>query len=90
MVAIAIDLTTVDELARENLIKAERQRGRELRAMGAIRAIWRVPGDGLRNVGVWRAADEIDLRALIESLPMHAHMRLEITPLLHHPHSDIG
>lgn len=69
---------------RQDLLRAELQRGRELRAAGSITAIWRIPG-GLRNVGVWQAADATELHELIASLPLFPFLRAEVTPLAEHP-----
>lgn len=72
---------------REALLAAELVRGRELIAMGAISAIWRVPG-ALRNVGVWEAADATQLHALLASLPLFPWFSAEVTPLAVHPLSE--
>lgn len=69
---------------RERLLEAELERGRELRASGAISAIWRVPG-GRRNVGIWEAADATELHELIASLPLYEWIEAEVTPLAEHP-----
>jgi muconolactone D-isomerase len=69
---------------REELVAAERRRGRELVDAGVIRAIWRVPG-GLRNVGIWQAADATELHDLIISLPASPWFSAEVMPLALHP-----
>jgi muconolactone D-isomerase len=69
---------------RDELVTAERSRGRELMDAGFIRAIWRVPG-GLRNVGIWEAADATELHDLIISLPASPWFSAEVTPLAVHP-----
>jgi muconolactone D-isomerase len=68
----------------DRLMAAERVRGAELRAAGTIQRIWRVRG-GLRNVGIWNASDEAELRAAIESLPLAPYLEAEVTPLSVHP-----
>lgn len=69
---------------RDALLAAERDRGRELVAGGAISAIWRIPG-GLRNVGVWEAADATELHQQLASLPLFPWITADVTPLAEHP-----
>lgn len=86
LVEISIELPPAlpaDE--RGTLAAAELERGRELKAAGAIVSIWRVPGAPLRNVGVWEAAGATELHDLISSLPMFPYMRTNVTALGHHP-----
>ena len=69
---------------RGELLAAELARGRELVEAGAIVSIWRIPG-GLRNVGVWEAAEPPRLHELIASLPLFRWMEAEVTALAQHP-----
>jgi muconolactone D-isomerase len=69
---------------RDRLLAAELERGRELVSAGAIRGIWRIPG-GLRNVGIWEAADATELHELLASLPLFPWLTAEVTPLAEHP-----
>ncbi len=88
MVQIAVELPASMPVAeRDALRRAELERGRELVAVGAIRSIWRLPG-GLRNVGIWEAADATELHGLIESLPLYPWLTAEVTPLARHPLSE--
>lgn len=71
----------------------------ELRAAEAVRAaelakaghhlvrLWRPPlGPGeWRSIGLFRAADEAELREVLASLPLHIWMKVTITPLTPHP-----
>jgi len=85
MVEIRVELpASLGDDEREALRAAELSRGRELVAAGAIRSIWRIPG-GMRNVGIWAAADATELHELIESLPMYPWLTAEVTPLARHP-----
>jgi muconolactone D-isomerase len=85
LVEISVHLPPdLPEVERTAIIAAERARGRALRAQGAIAAIWRVPG-GMRNVGIWQAADATELHALLSSLPLHRYMDVDVTPLARHP-----
>lgn len=72
------------EQRRAALLAAELERGRALRAQGAIKRIWRVPG-ALRNVGIWEAADATELHELISSLPLFPWISAEVTALARHP-----
>lgn len=73
------------EAARlEELLEAERSRGRALREQGTILRIWRLPG-ARANVGVWSAEKATDLHEAIASLPMFPWMRTEVAALATHP-----
>jgi muconolactone D-isomerase len=74
----------VPDEERESLLSAEVERGRELVEAGAIVSIWRVPG-GLRNVGIWEAADATELHEYLASLPLFRWLTAEVTPLAEHP-----
>jgi muconolactone D-isomerase len=78
---------TLDPSKRERLLAAELQRGRELHAAGAIVEIWRIPG-GVRNVGIWEAADATELHAVISSLPLYPYLDADVTALARHPITD--
>jgi muconolactone D-isomerase len=69
---------------REQLISAERKRGRELVESGAIRHIWRIPG-ALRNVSIWSAGDATELHGLLRSLPSYPYAEISVTALAAHP-----
>ena len=71
--------------AQADLVARERARGRELRASGAIRRIWRIPGRAGANVGVWEAPDATVLHELISSLPAFPWMDVRVTALAEHP-----
>jgi len=85
MVQIAVELPAqMPDGERARVREAELVRGRELIAAGSIRSIWRIPG-GLRNVGIWEAADATELHGLLESLPLFPWLSAEVTPLAKHP-----
>ena len=64
---------------------AEAVRARELAAAGNLVRLWRPVGE-LRSIGVWRAADEADLRRnVLDTLPLRSWMSLAVTPLQRHP-----
>jgi muconolactone D-isomerase len=39
----------------------------------------------LRSIGLFRAANEAELREILASLPLHIWMKVTITPLTPHP-----
>ncbi|MFJ8624798.1 muconolactone Delta-isomerase family protein [Kitasatospora sp. NPDC093550] len=64
---------------------AEAVRARELAATGRLARLWRPVGER-RSIGVWRAADEAELRAeVLGSLPLWPWMTAVVTPLEPHP-----
>jgi muconolactone D-isomerase len=69
---------------REDLIRRERVRGRELMNEGVLRHFWRLPGQRA-NIGVWAAADADALEEALESLPVRPYADIDITPLATHP-----
>lgn len=69
---------------RAALTEAERARGRELVAAGAIAHIWRLPGQ-IANVGIWCARDATELHELLTSLPMWPYARVRVRALARHP-----
>src|SRR5262245_36898276 len=74
--------TKVDELRT-----AEALRASELTKAGCLVRLWRPPlGPGeWRSIGLFRAADEGELRDILASLPLHIWMQVTITPLNPHP-----
>jgi muconolactone D-isomerase len=75
---------TLSDEERSRLLESELERGVVLRRQGSIKSIWRVPG-GLRNVGIWTAADATELHELLSSLPVFPYVQTEVTPLAQHP-----
>ncbi|MFD7444756.1 muconolactone Delta-isomerase family protein [Streptomyces sp. NPDC059909] len=64
---------------------AEAVRARELAATGHLVRLWRPVGE-LRSIGVWRAADEDELREkVLGSLPLRPWMTAVVTALESHP-----
>ena len=66
------------------LVEQNRVRGRELHAEGALRDLWRLPGRRA-SVSIWSAADADALDAALRSLPISAHVDMEVTALATHP-----
>jgi muconolactone delta-isomerase len=84
LVRIDIDTGDLDSREVDRLRSAEAARAAELTADGRIIALWRVPGEWA-NYGLWRAADENELNAALESLPLRAHMKIRVQLLAPHP-----
>lgn len=64
---------------------AEAVRARELAATGNLVRLWRPVGE-LRSIGIWRAADEAELREkVLGTLPLRPWMNLAVTALEPHP-----
>jgi muconolactone delta-isomerase len=67
---------------------AEAAAARELAGQGHLLRLWRLPPGEPGEpgaLGLWRAADAAELRAIVRSLPLDAWMRTDITPLSIHP-----
>ncbi|MET9669300.1 muconolactone Delta-isomerase family protein [Streptomyces sp. NPDC006475] len=63
----------------------ESVRARELAAAGHLVRLWRPVGE-LRSIGLWRAADEAELREkVLGSLPLWPWMTPVITAVMSHP-----
>jgi muconolactone delta-isomerase len=74
---------TPDE-ARERLREAERERAGELRDIGVLKRLWRVPGRNA-TVGLYEADDPAALHDAIASLPMWRWMDVTVEALATHP-----
>ena len=84
---VQIDVTALHHLPvdqREEVIRLEQQRGRELHEQGILRQIWRLPGKRA-NIGVWSADSPEDLHEAIATLPVWPYATAEITTLARHP-----
>jgi muconolactone D-isomerase len=69
---------------RERLRALERIRATELRELGILRRLWRVPGRR-SVVGLWEAPDATVLHDALASLPMFPWMDVTVEPLATHP-----
>jgi len=71
----------------DELRAAEAVRAAELAKAGHLVRLWRPPlGPGeWRSIGLFCAADEAELRKVLDSLPLHIWMNVTITPLSSHP-----
>lgn len=80
-VAIPHDL---DPGHREDLIATEKKRALELQRTGVWRHLWRVVGH-YSNISIFDVDTNDGLHAILESLPLHPYMTIEVTPLAQHP-----
>lgn len=83
---VQIQVTLPPELPdtlRQELTEREQARGSELKSLGVIRRIWRIPGR-TANVGIWDAADPTALHDALSSLPMFPYIDARVTPLATH------
>jgi muconolactone D-isomerase len=73
-----------DHAQRDLLVKAERDRSRQLAAEGVLLRLWRVPGRWA-NVGLWQADDATALHEALTSLPFYPWLDILVRPLAEHP-----
>lgn len=71
----------------DEAVAAEARRTRELAGQGHLVRLWRLPDS--RILGLYRAADEAEMRAILLLLPLNPWLSTVITPLGRHP-SDPG
>lgn len=59
----------------------------ELADQGALVRLWQLPAAAgqPRALGLWRAADQLQMHAILDSLPMTSWMTVQTTPLAVHP-----
>lgn len=69
--------------ARDDLLRRERARARELAEQGHLVRMWRVPGRRA-NWGLWAAENATQLHAILESLPYWPYMQITVHPLARH------
>lgn len=82
---------TPDEAADER-IAAEAVRARELAGAGNLVRMWTPPpGPGKPSaLGLWRAADPVEMQQVLDSLPLTDWLTTEVTPLNPHPSDPQG
>jgi len=68
-------------------LAAEAVHAAELAKAGHLVRLWHRPigRSEWRRIGLFRAADEAELRGVLASLPLHIWMKVTITPLTPHP-----
>jgi muconolactone D-isomerase len=62
-------------------------RAGELAAQGHLLRLWKPPVEPgeWRTLGLWSADDHNQLQSILATLPLHAWMTVEVTPLVPHP-----
>ncbi|GAB2664249.1 muconolactone Delta-isomerase [Saccharopolyspora gloriosae] len=83
---VRVDVSHVFELPaaeRDDVIRREQERGRDLLARGVIKHFWTLVGKRA-NVGVWVAADAEELHDVLSDLPIWPWADIEVTPLITH------
>jgi muconolactone D-isomerase len=77
--------TPASELERRTA--GEGARVAELAAQGHALRVWKpLPDDGRRRaLGLYRAADDRELQAILDSLPLRPWMEISVTALAEHP-----
>ena len=71
----------------EERLAGETTRVAELAARGHVVRVWKpLPEDGRqRAIGLYRAASDDELEAILDSLPLHPWMEISVTSLATHP-----
>ena len=87
---VEFTITTPDDappLEIERRLAGETTRVAELAAQGHAVRIWKpLPEDGRRRaLGLYRAASDEELDAILDSLPLRPWMELSVTALAEHP-----
>jgi muconolactone delta-isomerase len=79
------DSASVQEV--DDIKAREADRTRELAEQGNLLRLWTLPPapGRWRALGLWQAASENELHAILKSLPMDKWMTTETTPLTEHP-----
>jgi muconolactone D-isomerase len=75
------------EATVEDTRSREAVRAAELVRQGHLLRLWKppvAPGEW-RTLGLWQADDAAQMHEILESLPLHGWMTVELTPLTPHP-----
>ena len=89
---LRIDVSLPNEMpAAEKAALRERENARagELIAQGTMVRIWRIVGR-VANFSVWEAPTLEALHESVMSLPMFPYMKVDVTPLIFHPVTEIA
>ncbi|WP_183593319.1 muconolactone Delta-isomerase [Nocardioides soli] len=85
--AVRMDVDLPADLpGREELLARELAYSQDLQRSGAWRHLWRIAGQ-YSNLSVFDVADNDALHDLLWNLPLFPFMRIDVTPLAHHPSS---
>ena len=83
MVPNGIPEATITAMKRKEAARAS-----ELGEAGTLLRLWRLPdgpGGQSLTLGLWRAGDVDEIESVLAALPLAAWMKVETTPLSHHP-----
>jgi muconolactone delta-isomerase len=87
---VTIPQSTPIEVVADTMSR-EAERAGELAGQGYLERLWMLPSQPgeLRGLGLWRAPGAAAIKAILESLPLHAWIDAEITPLTTHPNDPV-
>lgn len=85
-VSIPADMPQAD---KDKLRQRENTRAEELIEKGAMVRIWRIVGR-LANFSIWSAPTLEALHEVVMSMPMFPYMKIDVTPLIDHPCTQIA
>jgi muconolactone D-isomerase len=89
---LRIDVSIPPEMPqaqKDDLRKRENARAEELVAKGTLVRIWRIVGR-VANFSVWHAESLEALHDVIQSMPMFPYMKIDVTPLIDHPVTQVA
>jgi len=89
---LRIDVTVPSEMPqadKDALRKRENARAEELIAKGTLVRIWRIVGR-VANFSLWHAERLEALHDAIQSMPMFPYMKIDVTPLIDHPVTQVA
>lgn len=89
---LRIDVTVPPEMAqadKDALRQRENARAEALIARGTLVRIWRVVGR-TANFSVWQTDSLEELHDAVGSLPMFPYMKVDVTPLVNHPMTELA
>ena len=85
-VSIPADMPQAD---KDKLRERENARAADLIAEGTMQGIWRIVGR-IANNSLWKADTLEILHDKVSSMPMFPYMKIDVTPLINHPMTEIA
>ena len=89
---LRIDVTVPPEMPqadKDKLRERENARAMELINEGTMLRIWRIVGR-VANFSMWEAPTLEALHEKVSSLPMFPYMKIDVTPLINHPATEVA
>ncbi len=89
---LRIDVSIPPEMPqadKDALRKRENAHAEELVKKGTLVRIWRVVGR-VANLSLWHTDSLEALHDAVSSLPMFPYMKIDVTPLINHPVTEIA